>query len=163
MKPAMINIAKFQPLIFSDEELLEKARSMSALIVEDDAKFRQAMIDAIEPYFGRVVTANDGWAGFMRFGDQGPFDIVLTDFSMDGLNGAQLIREIMDLKPSQKFILTTAYDQVDEVSEIFLNNSDNVFIVSKNEIGNRPHPDDGRFWNKLYATLVEIEIAKDDR
>ena len=70
---------------------------------------RELIITGLKPYCGQVVGAQDGQDGLEKFKKQG-FDIVMSDIHMPVLNGFEMMNEIKQLKPHQKFIVFTSYD-----------------------------------------------------
>jgi CheY-like chemotaxis protein len=60
-----------------------------------------------------VTTANDGWEALER-AKRVPFDLIITDLKMPGLNGVELTRAIRRLGSDTAMIWITAYSS-DEV------------------------------------------------
>jgi len=79
--------------------------------VDDEATLRNAMQQLLEHAGHSVVTANSGEAA-LELMAQRPFDVVITDFSMPGMKGDELIARIRESVPHQRIILATAF--VDE-------------------------------------------------
>jgi CheY-like chemotaxis protein/anti-sigma regulatory factor (Ser/Thr protein kinase) len=63
------------------------------LVVDDDPVTRAIARKFLEKDGYRILEASDGEAGLAMFKDQAP-DLVLTDFSMPGMSGADLTRAI---------------------------------------------------------------------
>ncbi len=63
------------------------------LVADDDPGLRTVLRDALSRDGHEVVTAADGGQARLRL-DEAPFDLVLTDLSMPGVDGAALVREI---------------------------------------------------------------------
>src|SRR5262249_40212433 len=55
-----------------------------------------------------VVQAPDGRRALQLF-EQEPFDLVITDVRMPGLNGVDLFREIRRLRPGTEVVMMTAF------------------------------------------------------
>jgi CheY-like chemotaxis protein len=66
-----------------------------------------------------VVTANSGETA-LRWLETAPepVDLVLTDYSMPGMNGRQLIDRVAERWPGVKFILATGFIEDDERDQI---------------------------------------------
>lgn len=63
------------------------------LVVDDDALSRDLLVELLEGDGFTVETAVDGVAGWRRLnGDGAPFDVLLVDWLMPGLNGLELLR-----------------------------------------------------------------------
>jgi CheY-like chemotaxis protein len=86
-------------------------RGVKILVVDDEATLRNAMQQLLEHAGHSVVAADSGEAALALLA-QGPFDVVMTDFSMPGMKGDELIARIREAAPHQRIILATAF--VDE-------------------------------------------------
>jgi YesN/AraC family two-component response regulator len=88
------------------------------LIVDDEETLTfslyQSFINA--PIECEVITASTGKEALKRIEEQ-PFDVVITDISMPGLNGLDLLRIIKENYPGTQVIIITAYGS-DEKQEI---------------------------------------------
>ena len=75
------------------------------LIVEDDKFARQGIIDAL-PWeeHGMVVAgeASNGKAALDILAEQ-KFDLILSDYSMPGMNGLELLKEVKEKIPGYGF------------------------------------------------------------
>jgi len=91
------------------QEALEILKKISILVVEDDEMARELIVSGLKPYCELVVGASNGQEGVEKFKKQG-FDIVMSDIHMPVLNGFEMMNEIKRLKPHQKFIVFTSYD-----------------------------------------------------
>ncbi len=61
-----------------------------------------------------IVTAGDGYEA-LEYIKQAPFDLIVTDYKMAGLDGLALLEEIRRIQPEARVVLMTAYgsDQVE--------------------------------------------------
>ena len=78
------------------------------LCVDDNAMILQLMQSALEGKGYRVLTADCGEAALEQFARRN-FDLVITDFSMPGMPGDQLVAQIRQLAPAQPIIMATAF------------------------------------------------------
>lgn len=81
------------------------------LLVDDDVGARRTLAALLQRFGFRVVEAEDGPEALMTAKTLVP-DIVLSDYSMPGMNGAVLLREIRSSLPnlaSVPFILFSGY------------------------------------------------------
>jgi len=92
-------------------KLKELAHSLSILYVEDDPSVQIIVQNYLQKLFARVVTADDGAEGLAAYKRE-KFDIVITDISMPGMNGLELIAHIRELDFEQSILITTAYTDV---------------------------------------------------
>jgi len=87
--------------------------SMTILVVEDDAVFRELLVTILDRGGDTIVTAEDGIEGFRRL-QREPFDLVISDIRMPRMSGVELFREANLLPSPPLFIFITAYGRVDE-------------------------------------------------
>lgn len=79
------------------------------LLVVDDSRAIRSFLEArLSPYF-RVTLAEDGEQG-LKCALEHPFELILSDINMPGLNGFQLYSRIHARFPSQPFALMTDAD-----------------------------------------------------
>ena len=83
--------------------------AITVLVVEDDEMVRVSIVQSLEPYCKKVYVAKDGLEGLELF-KKSFVDVVITDINMPELNGFEMIREILKIKPTQEFIVMTSYD-----------------------------------------------------
>lgn len=88
---------------------LKLLNDLSILVVEDDDIARIAITQGIKPYCKNYHDGKDGLEGLEIF-KKYPIDIVVTDIHMPSLNGFEMIKEMLKLKPKQIFIIMTSYD-----------------------------------------------------
>ncbi|MBN1888943.1 MAG: response regulator [Thermoflexales bacterium] len=85
------------------------------LIVEDEAKvafFLQESLESIDQRY-QVVRVASGEEALDELA-RGPFDLVVSDLRMSGINGLDLLKRVREQNPSTQTILITAYGS-DEV------------------------------------------------
>ena len=85
--------------------------AMKRLLVVDDEEaltfgLYQSFIRSEKDY--EVVTASSGNEAWEKFQDKA-FDLVLTDISMPGMTGFELLEKVKDIKPETEVIVMTAY------------------------------------------------------
>ena len=83
-------------------------RGISILVVDDEALVREAMQRLLEHDGYEVEAFSDGQSVLNRLQER-TFDLVITDFSMPGMSGDELVSRIREVSPSQRIILATAY------------------------------------------------------
>jgi CheY-like chemotaxis protein len=80
------------------------------LIVDDDPKVLLIMRAALEklgdPY--RITTADDGREALAK-AEKLPFDLIISDVRMPGIDGIQLVERIRDLNTETAIVWITAY------------------------------------------------------
>lgn len=78
------------------------------LVVDDEAAFRELCVDILEAAGYAAESASDARSGLERLA-QRPFQLVLSDISMPGMDGVDLLKEIKHTHPTTEVILMTAY------------------------------------------------------
>jgi len=86
--------------------------SIKILIVEDDDRLRDVLLEAaaLEGYDARGVSTAE--AAVELLGRE-PFDVMVTDVTMPGMSGLDLLRHVPRLRPNILTIVITAYGTVD--------------------------------------------------
>jgi DNA-binding NtrC family response regulator len=82
------------------------------LIVDDEASVRGSLEGWFREDGFLVETAEDGPAG-LRAMEKGPFDIVLLDLKMPGMDGIAVQKRIREIDPEATIIILTAYASVE--------------------------------------------------
>ncbi|WP_455273603.1 ATP-binding protein [Rhizobium herbae] len=79
------------------------------LVVDDDALIAMSTVDMLEDLGHEVLEANSGARAldFLRAGDQ--IDLMITDYSMPGMNGAQLAKAALEINPALPILVATGY------------------------------------------------------
>jgi CheY-like chemotaxis protein len=89
------------------------------LLVEDDSHIGRiielALPDLGIPYeFSSAISAEEG----LEQWEQQPFDVLLTDYNLRGMNGLQLIEELRRQGAHVRTLLVTAYDSPEMRREV---------------------------------------------
>lgn len=77
------------------------------LIVEDEPAIRSGLIDVFTYHGFQVDSADDGDDGWLK-AQRGPYDLVLLDVMLPGLDGFEICRRIRERDREQAIILLTA-------------------------------------------------------
>lgn len=82
------------------------------LVVDDEPDVREAMVALLETFLDRVHVrqAASGSEGLRMLRSEG-VDLIVTDFKMPGMNGAQFLIEALKLIPGTPHIMVTAFDR----------------------------------------------------
>ena len=98
----------------ADVSAPERARPARIMVVDDDADVRAFLADTLES-FGHAVVACDGGASALAAFDSAAPDLVLIDFTMPGMNGADLARELRKLRPGVPVAFVTGYAETEQI------------------------------------------------
>ena len=86
------------------------ASGAHVLIIDDQAQVLDVAGKCLRSAGYRVTTAPDGTAGLERFTAQPDiYDVVLLDFAMPGLSGADVLAELRKIRPDLKVVLSSGY------------------------------------------------------
>jgi CheY-like chemotaxis protein len=78
------------------------------LLVDDDDEVRDALTDALQ-YLGGTVTGADGGARAIALLHQATPDVVVLDYAMPGMTGAEAAVRISQLRPDLPIIIASGY------------------------------------------------------
>jgi DNA-binding NtrC family response regulator len=82
------------------------------LFVDDHQVLARLSCEILEMQGYRAVSAFDADEALKKF-DEEDFDILVTDFRMEGMNGLELARKVHEKHPQLPVIIVTGYDAVD--------------------------------------------------
>jgi DNA-binding NtrC family response regulator len=86
------------------------------LIVDDEMSVRSSLEEWFREDGFRVETAEDGQAA-LRAMEHGPFDVVLLDLKMPGMDGIAVQKRVREIDPEATIIILTAYATVETAVE----------------------------------------------
>jgi len=84
------------------------------LIVDDDPDVHGLLRAALEAPNRLIESAYDGRAG-LRLVENAPYDLVLTDLNMPGLDGMTLLEHIHEVRPDTRVVLMTVANTPDNI------------------------------------------------
>ncbi len=82
--------------------------ALKLLIVDDNADVRETLVQMVEFDGHRVESVADGRTALAALANRKP-DMLLVDFAMPGLNGAELIAKAHEIHPDLPCLLITGY------------------------------------------------------
>ncbi|MEO7505484.1 MAG: ATP-binding protein [Sphingomicrobium sp.] len=91
------------------------AAPLRLLVVDDDAEVRSAIARPLEEAGHIVDAVSDGPTALAAIG-QRAFDLVLVDFAMPGMDGAEIIRRAGDIRAGVRFLIVTGYSDSDAIA-----------------------------------------------
>lgn len=86
------------------------------LVIEDEPRLRRNLQLLLESEGYTVATAEDGRAGILLLGQE-PYDVVITDVMMEGVNGFQVMEYIVTHTPETQAIVITGYASTESATE----------------------------------------------
>ena len=97
-----------------------KSLKLTILVVDDDPLIAMSTVDMLEDLGHKVIEANSGARAldFLK-GDQ-KIDLMITDYSMPKMNGAQLARAARELHPDLPILMATGFAELQPGMDIDL-------------------------------------------
>jgi CheY-like chemotaxis protein len=93
------------------------------LCVDDEAVGLQVRRILLERAGYEVLTAQDGFTGIQIFADH-PIDAVVLDYSMPGMHGGEVAKQMRQTKPDVPILLLSAYvglpEEVSSLVDIYM-------------------------------------------
>ncbi len=86
------------------------------LVIEDDTSHREGLMTLLEQYGFEVDGAEDGREGMAKL-EEHLYDLVLTDYKMQQLDGMDFLRQVNRDFPSLKVIMVTGFGSVEHAVE----------------------------------------------
>jgi PAS domain S-box-containing protein len=85
------------------------ARRSTILVVDDDSLVREITTAMLEDLGYGVVEAGSGMAALDELRGEREFDLLLVDFAMPGMNGAEVAQKALALRPDLPVLFVTGY------------------------------------------------------
>jgi YesN/AraC family two-component response regulator len=106
---------------------LKYTKELSLLYVEDDINLQTQTKELFESLFGSLRVTSDGKEALEAYMDN-DYDMVISDVKMPKMNGVELAKEIKDIKQHQEIIITSAYNDSENLLN-FINLNISNFIL----------------------------------
>ncbi len=90
---------------------------VSVLVIDDDPDVRSFISATLEERGYRVREASSGREGLAKIERETP-DLVVLDFIMPGMSGAEVANQIRDKRPHQPILFVSGYSETDAVKRI---------------------------------------------
>lgn len=87
----------------------------TVLVVDDDNDVRELAAASLAELGYRVLSAESGAAGLEVIGHEPSIDLLLADFAMPGMNGAELVRLARRVRPQLRVLFMSGYADLDAV------------------------------------------------
>ncbi|MBP9234773.1 MAG: response regulator [Hyphomonadaceae bacterium] len=106
---ALAQVMEFTHLEREDGQAVARAK---ILIIDDDVLIAMGTVDMLEDLGHEVIEANSSASALELLKAGSDVDLMITDFSMPGINGAQLAEEAKRLKPGMPILLATGFAEM---------------------------------------------------
>ena len=100
----------------TDRQPIDAAEA-SVLVIDDDPDVRGFIVASLEEQGYRVREASDGRKGLKAVGQERP-DLVILDFIMPGLSGAEVASRILAEQPGQPILFVSGYSETEAVRRV---------------------------------------------
>ena len=87
------------------------------LVIDDDPSVRRFLVQCLRSLGYRVTEASGGQEGLSRLAEDRP-DLMVVDFAMPGMDGAQVARRARQVIPSLGMLLITGYADASAIREL---------------------------------------------
>ena len=105
----------------------KNAKSTTVLLVEDEPTVRALAESMIEALGYMILSAANAREAIALLEQDEPIDILFTDINLpdgpDAIDGLELARKAVELRPSLRVIYTTGHGQTDGMTALFVDDA----------------------------------------
>ena len=99
------------------DQLRRSRGAATVLVIDDDDDVRHFIAAGLEEYGHEVIEATDGGDGIDKYGAVNP-DLVIIDYIMPGLSGAEVAEHILATRPDQPILFVSGYNETDAIRRV---------------------------------------------
>lgn len=105
-------VIESQAAVIEDVPVARAAERSTILVVDDDALIAMSTVEMVEDLGHQVIEANSGMAALDIIQSGTKIDLIITDFSMPKMSGAELIAAVRQIHPDMPIILASGYAEL---------------------------------------------------
>jgi CheY-like chemotaxis protein len=105
------------PALLDETRAAAPRPSVRILVVEDDNFVRESMVESLEALGHTVAQAADGETGLRELKRARP-DLIITDYLMPGMTGAELVLRAREELPGVPMIIVTGYADMKAIEQV---------------------------------------------
>ena len=143
--------AAAQPAPAADPAAASVGRRASILVVDDEDDVREVAVAHLDALGYRTLTASNGAAALEIIAADKSIDLVLADYAMPGMTGADLARVARATRPDLPIIVVTGYADMAKLDEQL----NGVLVIKK------PYRQ-SELVSRIEATLARAAVSHDD-
>jgi len=87
------------------------------LVIDDDTDMLRVISDSLEMLGYSVAEANNGLSGLRMFDELAP-DLLIVDFAMPGMNGAEVAKAVRERRPDMPIIFASGYSDTEAIERV---------------------------------------------
>ncbi|MFC3078342.1 response regulator [Phenylobacterium terrae] len=106
-----------RPSLLADG-LLASRKGGVVLLVDDDEMVRESTVQMLQQLGFKVLEAGSGAAALEIIESRTRLDLMLVDFAMPGMNGAEVARAVAARRPGLPVLFVTGYADLSSLSEV---------------------------------------------
>ncbi len=96
----------------------DSTAAKTVLLVEDDDVVRELTVEVLEEFGYRVHALRDGPGALeLLRGDQ-PFDLLMSDIGLPGMDGRELVEAARQLRPTLPVLFASGYNERELLEEV---------------------------------------------
>jgi DNA-binding NarL/FixJ family response regulator len=101
------------PAVTTPAEILDLIAALRILVVDDEPELLEILGEWFACCGTQIQTASDGFQA-VALARQAPFDVIITDLKMPGMDGLQLLSIVKELDPTVEVIFLTGTGTMDD-------------------------------------------------
>ncbi len=99
------------------EKAVVRTRPLDVLAIDDDSLVLATLCAQLEDLGHRVAASGSGEEGLQRLHAGSHFDVVISDYAMPGMTGAQFAERAHQLRPDLPIIVATGFAELADAAE----------------------------------------------